>query len=119
MPRQIPTIVIPQSGTGTETIADALQHYSQALPVGALQEKQANVIATMVAAPGPLNCWVEISSTGLAGSWVPLGIASVLVATGGLALPWTAHSSFARIGIQAPLWAAGSWIVVVTFEAKI
>jgi len=116
--RQIPTIIIPTVGAGTETIADTAQHASQALPVWPLQEKQASVIAIMAGAPGPLNCWVEISSSGLPGTWVLPGAIATLVASGGLPLAWTVHSSYARVVMQAPAWAAGSWTVVVTFEAK-
>jgi len=116
--RQFPTIIIPTTGLPLLVIADAAIHYSNALEVWSLQEKEAEVVAVMVAAPGPLNIWVEISAWGLPGTWVPLGIPAVLVATGGVPLPWQVHSEYARIGVQAPVWAAGAWAVTVSFQAK-
>jgi len=89
------------------------------MPAWALQEKQANVIAAMVGAPGPLNCWVEISSTGVAGTWAMVGVPSVLAAAGNIVLAWTVHSEYARIVLQAPaLVAPNAWVATVIFEAK-
>lgn len=115
---QVATIVLPITRAGTLTIADALQHISLSLNAVYLQEKIAYVYATMVGAPGRLDAWVEVAPTDVATSYVRLGAVQSLVATGNVVLPWTAHSAFARVILQAPLLAAGAWVVVVLFEGK-
>ena len=97
-------------------IADAVVHYSSAVLTRVLQEKTAYVFAVIAGAPGRLDAWVEISPDEI--TYVRLGAVQNLVATGQLVFPWTTHSSWMRIAVQAPLWAAGSWTVTAQFEGK-
>lgn len=118
---QIPTIILPQvapTGTEVETIADALTHVSIGFPLDALQEKVAYVYATAVGGPAPLNVWVELAPSDVAAAYVLLGAPTVLAVTGSAIIPWTTHSSFARLVAQCPAWAAGSWVLQCAFEAK-
>jgi len=96
------------------TIADAIVHYSTAEDVHLVHNKTAYVFGTMVGAPGRLDAWVELSPDGV--NYNILGVVQNIAATGALTFPWIAHSSFMRVAVQAPVWAAGSWVVSVQFE---
>jgi len=129
---QIPSIVLPQAGAGTEDIDDLVTHLSIDIAVsdvGApvvewLQEKMVQIIATEVVAagmPGNLWCWIELSpvaSVVSAAYWAAIGggggalapvAPTVVVATGvngtvhTLLLPWTIHSPYARVVAQMPV----------------
>ncbi len=117
--RQRANIILPTAGTGTETIADTSEHASTEFEAWQLQEKQVNILGVLAGAAGHLLAWVEVSSTGVAGTWVRVGTPSVLAATGSLLLAWTMHSEYARVVLQAPVWTAGSWVVAVYFEGKL
>ena len=120
--RQYPTIVLPQIGAGVETVNDAVVHYSIEIPTVYLQEKVINVYCTLAAgAPGPVNCWVEVSPFPLAmgNFYAPLGVPVGVAATGNISLPWTAHSEWARIGIQClGGTAVAFWTLFAIFSAK-
>jgi len=98
----------------TATIADVIVHYSTAEDVSLVQEKTAYIFGVMAGAPGRLDAWVELSPDGV--NYAMLGVVQNIVATGALIFPWTAHSTFMRVGVQTPLWAAGSWVVSIQFE---
>lgn len=100
------------------TIADALVHYSSVMSLQAIQEKIVYLYGTIAGAPGRLDAWIEIAPLNAAASYVRLGAVQNIVASGALIFPWTAHSTFARVAVQAPLWAAGSWVVTAQFEGK-
>jgi len=70
---QVPSIILPDVsgqltilGTETETIADVLEHTSLEFSTEHLQEKQIHIYAqevalALLAVPGNLWCWVELS----------------------------------------------------------
>jgi len=102
-----------------ENIADNGVHASVAFDVSRFQEKTIYVYATAVAVPAPLNVWVELAHTNVATAYVVLGAAPLtLVVTGSLVIPWTTHSSFARVVAQCPGWVGGQWLCQVVFEGK-
>ena len=106
----------PQTLINLLVIADAAVHYSVAVDIVWVQEKTGYVFGVMAAAPGRLDAWVEVSPDGT--NYTRLGAVQNIVATGSLIFPWTTHSTWMRMGVQAPLWAAGSWTVNVIFEGK-
>ena len=119
---QFPTIVLPQVaplGTEVETIANAVVRTSLSFPVDSLQEKTVYVYATNpLGMAAPLQIWVELAPANVAAAYVALAAPTILVVTGTAIIPWTTHSSFARVQAQCPAWVAGSWILQVVFEAK-
>lgn len=117
--KQIPSVVLPQLGVGTEVIGDAVQHISRSFPLPELQEKVVYIWATAAGGVANLNAWVEISAYDIAADYVMLGVPVVFAATGAQLMAWQAHSAFARIVLQCPLWVlGGSWTVIVVFEGK-
>ncbi len=147
---QVSSIVLPTTwtlGTETETIDDLVEHTSIDIPVEHLQEKQVYIVAIEVAlapasVPGNLWCWIELSPVASVTStayWAaigggggdiaptaPLVEASGLAAaagtlTHGMLLPWTMHSSWARVVVQTPVAAAlplAYWTVQVLLAGK-
>ena len=115
--RQYPTIVLPQAGAGTETINDAVVHYSITFPVWALQEKAVEAVAVLtLGAPGNLQVWIEVAPFDIAALYAQLGAITIIAATGSVVIPWTAHSEFARIATQAlGAGATDYWDVAVYF----
>jgi len=119
--RQIPTVVLPQIaplGTELEVVADAVEHVSVSFPVDSLQEKTVQIYAVLAVAAAPLSVWIEVAPADVAAAYVILGAPAVLAVTGDAVLQWTTHSSFARVVVQCPAWAAGMWVCQVTMEGK-
>jgi hypothetical protein len=149
---QVPSLVLPYpyvNTTSFELVADLLTHDSVDFGTEYLKEKTAIVWATEVVivpgnAPGPLNCWVELSPfpASVSGAfWSAIGggggpsypavpalapIAPTTEAGVGvngvvhtIMLRWLNHSPWARIRVQTPIaGAAGStWAVQVWFMA--
>lgn len=117
----IPNLVLPSAGTGTETVNDAAVHYSLAVDVEKLQEKSVRVHGDItLGAPGNLLVWVELASEDTAGYYTMLGTASILVLTDeSVIIPWTTHSKYARIAVQAPgAGAANYWDVTGWISGK-
>ncbi len=126
---QVPTIVIPTVAplaTSTLDITDATAVDSNDLECAFLQEKSfyIQVIEVFaVAAPGNLVCTVFISPDGT--NYVQLGLPTTIVATGVLAtqqaaiMPFTTHSEFCMLRLQAVAATAASyWTVVAVFSGK-
>lgn len=140
-----PAIVLPttasltagRSGLEVENVNDAVAHYSDPVVVQDLQEKKFQVYAIewiTVASPGNINIWVEIApydyfqmllGTTTPGTWTLLGAVAVIVATGvtltahSIILPWTTHSFYARVGVQAAGASAPDfWICSASIEGK-
>lgn len=123
---QIPTLVLPRTyrfTTEVETINDLVIHPSFTInPIKHLHEKMVHVIATEVVAagmPGNLLCWIELSTTGVAGTWGAIGgggggvlppVAPIIeVATGvgatvhNIFLPWNIFEFHCRLVVQMPV----------------
>jgi len=118
--KQIPTVVLPQIaplGTEAEVVADALVHTSLSFPVDSLQEKTVYILATNAGAAA-LNVQVELAPADIAAAYAPVGAVTILAVTGNVLIPWTIHSSFARVTVQCPAWAAGFWALQVVTEGK-
>ena len=120
---QNPTIILPQVaplGTETETVADALEHVSLSFPADSIQEKVVYVYAVNAAGlAAPLEVWIEIAPSDVAAAYVMLGAApTILVVTGDVVIPWTTHSSFARVVAQCPAYVIGGWVLQVVVGAK-
>ncbi len=126
--KQEPTIVLPQTGAGTEAITDLLTHPSIGIELMRYQEKVVHVYCTEVVAAGVppnLQFWIETAPANAAAFYGILGVPTVVVGTGVngaaqvITLPWTAHSDWARVVAQALAVVAGaSWTVVAYYSAK-
>ncbi len=125
--RQAPSIVLPTVwalGTEVEIINDLVEHTSIEFEVENLDFKEINILAVEVVVagvPGPLNIWVELSpylttTTGV--YWAAIGggggaiaptVPQIIVATGvtltahTITIPWTIHSTYARVVVQTPV----------------
>ncbi len=119
---QIPDMILPQVHplyTEVETIADALEHVSLPLEtVAHLDKKAVYIYATMVAAPGNLHLWIETAPYDFAATYVLLGVPTIIGATGDVILIWRAHSSFARLVCQVPVFGAGAWVLQAYWEGS-
>lgn len=130
MTRQIPSLILPTVAplpTSVETVADLITHVSLELDVDHLRSKIVQIIAIEVVVagvPGNLHCWIELSpylTTTSATFWAAIGggggvlppvLPVIEGATGvpgrvhSIILPWTIHSTYARLVVQTPV-AAG------------
>lgn len=126
--KQEPTTILPQSGVGSESVANALTHPSIGVPILKHRDKTITVFCTEVvaaAAPGNLQVWVEVASQNDAAFYARLGTPVVIAGTGvngavqTVVLPWVTHSEFARLVVQTPVVVAGErWNVVGIFMAR-
>jgi len=122
---QYPTIVLPQSGSGLETIQDTVVHYSIGFETFGLDEKQVSiwVFGTPMPVPNLLG-WVEVSSWSSTAHFAMVGAPVVFVnfplgASQYKALAWTMESRWARVVLQCPTWVlGGAWGVNAIFEAR-
>jgi hypothetical protein len=140
---QVPSIILPTvviTGIETEIVNDILEHTSIEFEVTNLQEKMVTITAIeSVAAgfPGQLWAWIELSpllSTSSTSYWSAIGggggaiIPTAPLVTAGtgvdttvhsIIIPWTIHSTYARLVIQTPVIGANAfWIVQAQFGAK-
>lgn len=142
---QIAGLILPTTwslGTETETINDLVEHTSVDIPGDALQEKIVHITATevvVVGTPGSLWAWIELSpylSTTSTAYFAAIGggggtrtpLSPVIEAPTGVTLtvhtfiiPWTIHSSYARLVIQMPVAATPTtayWVVQALIGGK-
>lgn len=123
---QIPTIVLPQARTGVELVNDAVAHYSFGIPTAFIQEKQLQIYCTeALGAPGNILIWVEVAPEDTAAYYSLLGVVSAIIPTGvllttqAIVLPFTTHSEYVRLAVQAPgAGALNIWSVVGVFSGK-
>lgn len=99
-----PNLILPSAGSGSETVNDAVVHYSlSSAYYGHIQEKVVQVYGAIAAgAPGNLLIWVEVAPSDTAALYTRLGGIQVLVTDGSVIIAWTTHTAYARICVQAP-----------------
>ncbi len=138
---QIPALVLPDvslalafTGAETETVADLLIHTGYEFSCEHLQNKEVTILATeflpVGGVPGNLFYWIEQGPyPGALGApyWSILGgvVPPPILAAGVhlrqhvVKIPWTAHSSYARVRVQTPIAAflpAAFWLIQAGFS---
>ena len=132
---QIPTLVLPQAyltEADVETVNDLVIHPSFAItPICNLYEKTVHIIATEIilaaGMPGNLLCWIELSTTGVAGTWGIIGVPLIEVATGvnatvhNVFLNWNIFEFYCRVVCQMPVAATPTtdhWTIQARFMGQ-